>query len=399
MPRSHGKRKKRHTQVTSGRPVRGQKVEEGEVPRSLIVRRGKTSKETAELVGALRRVMAPNTALKLKEKPSNSLKDLVQGGLALGVTHLVLVSERDSKVKLRIARSPAGPTTHFDVASFQLNKHVRAEQKRPYETTFAYATPPLVVLAGFANVTDPAEKLVRATFENMFPSIDVTTAKIAECRRVLLCARHEGKTTTTKDDDQNPPRAPSYEIRHYAVRADAAGVSKSIKKVIEAKKTIDLSKLKDISDYVKQNFSDSEDDGEEVELSGHFVGRGNIPKRKSKLKLAELGPRLTLHLTKVDKGLCDGDVLFQPKKTTNNTPQTQQRPTSNNKRKKQQKNDDDANINHEEEEDPPSQQQQQQEKMEEATTTSSVDDEQKATQEDNKTSLKRRKKKRRIGSS
>jgi len=297
MPRSHGKRKKRRTQEERNK---NSNESSKEVPRSMIVRRGKTSKEVAELVTALRRVMSPHTAMKLKEK-KNSVKDLVQGGLALGVTHLVLVAE-GKKPWLRIARAPAGPTAHFAVEAFQLPKSVVAEQRRPYETTFSYATPPLVVMAGFSDVVEPQEKLVRATFENMFPAFDVSTVKIADCRRVLLCARRKKEGSC------------SYELRHYAVRANAANVSKPVKKVVEAK-TPDLSAFKTVADYV-QNLdadmsSDSEDDADAVELPGKFVGRGNLPNRKSAIKLAELGPRLTLSLRRVDKGICGGDLLFR----------------------------------------------------------------------------------------
>lgn len=255
MPRSHGKRKKRRTQEDE--------KEEEKVPRSMIVKRGKTSKEVQELVQALRKVMAPNTAMKLKEK-KNSVKDLVQGGLALGVTHLVLVSEQQ-KVRLRIARTPSGPTTHFDISSFQLPRNVRGEQRRPYDTQFSFATPPLVVLAGFKDVKDPAEKLVRATFENMFPATDVATIQVAEIRRVVLVARQGPK---------------NYELRHYAVRATAAGVSKPIQKIIQAQKHPDLSNLSHVADYVHQLYppSDSEDEDPDhaVQLPGKFTGRGNV---------------------------------------------------------------------------------------------------------------------------
>jgi len=261
----------------------------------MIVRRGKTSKAVSELVLSLRKVMSPLTALRLKEK-RNSVKDLVHGGLALGVTHLVLVSEK-SKAKLRIARTPNGPTTHFDVESFRLPRSIRGEQKRPYDTTFAYATSPLVVMAGFSDATRPEDKLVRATFENMFPAFDVATVKLAECRRVLLVA---------KTDD-------GYELRHYAVRATPTGVSKPVRNVVRAANIPDLGRLRTVDEYLTSSAyppSDSEDE-EEVQLPGKFVGRGNLKDRKSAVKLAELGPRLTLRLTQVEKGLCDGDVLFQ----------------------------------------------------------------------------------------
>ena len=46
-------------------------------------------------------------------------------------------------------------------------RHVRAQQKRPFDTAAAYQTAPLVVLNNFSKSTSPHVKLMRATFEAM----------------------------------------------------------------------------------------------------------------------------------------------------------------------------------------------------------------------------------------
>ena len=45
-------------------------------------------------------------------------------------------------------------------------------------------------------------------------------------------------------------------------------------------------------------------------LAGKYAGRGNVAKLESSIKLAELGPRLSLQLCKVQRGVFDGDVLY-----------------------------------------------------------------------------------------
>ena len=97
MPRRGGRRKKSRTQeavddrpkVAAAAPAKGKGAgkatpppqaadrSEKAIPRSMIVRRGNTSKHVAELLLELRKVMAPHTALKLREKATNTLKDFV----------------------------------------------------------------------------------------------------------------------------------------------------------------------------------------------------------------------------------------------------------------------------------------------------------------------------------
>ena len=159
----------------------------------------------------------------------------------------------------------------------------------------AYATAPLVVLDSFGS-KEKHIALQRVTFEALFAPIDVSTVKVADMRRVVLFH---------KDGD-------GVEMRHYAVQASAANVSKPVKRVVEVKNIPDLSKLKDISEYVTRIDPGSDSEGEDAvaPMAGKFGGRGNVAKRESKIKLVELGPRLRLRLYKVERGVCSGDVLY-----------------------------------------------------------------------------------------
>ena len=81
-------------------------------------------------------------------------------------------------------------------------------------------TPPLVVLNNFSQSVESHTKLMRVTFQHMFPTINIKTVRLSECRRVVLFHLTEEGTV---------------EMRHYAVRANPVGVSKSVKRIIESK--------------------------------------------------------------------------------------------------------------------------------------------------------------------
>lgn len=121
-------------------------------------------------------------------------------------------------------------------------------------------TPPLVVLNNFSQSVESHTKLMRVTFQHMFPTINIKTVKLSECRRVVLFHLME---------DGN------VEMRHYAVRANPVGVSKSVKRIIEAKLP-DLGSLDDISEYIEGTAgmsgfaSDSEAEDEGSRVRQHF---------------------------------------------------------------------------------------------------------------------------------
>lgn len=57
--------------------------------------------------------------------------------------------------------------------------------------------------------------------------------------------------------------------------------------------------------------SEAEDDPQNhVTLAQKMASRGNVAAEKSAIRLSELGPRLTLHLIKIEDGLMSGEVLF-----------------------------------------------------------------------------------------
>ena len=136
----------------------------------------------------------------------------------------------------------------------------------------------------------------------MLPSIDVKTVRLSECRRVVLF-------NYNKEDS-------SVEMRHYAIRAQPVGISRSVKRIIQAR-IPNLGSLTDISEFIEGNMgtggaaSDSEaEEGANVTLSEKYMGRGNSASQQSAMKLSELGPRMTLEIFKVERGVGEGDVLY-----------------------------------------------------------------------------------------
>jgi len=98
---------------------------------------------------------------------------------------------------------------------------VRSLQRRPYESSAAYLTPPLVVLNNFGKTDEKSVKLVGITLQHMFPSINVKTVKLSDCRRVVLFHYK-------KEEDE-------IELRHYAVRAAPVGISRSVKRILQTR--------------------------------------------------------------------------------------------------------------------------------------------------------------------
>jgi ribosome biogenesis protein SSF1/2 len=318
MPKKGGKRKKTRTHVDPNETSNAQgalKSKEAEkVPKSLILRRGKTAQEVAELVDDLRHLMLPFTALHFQEDSNNRKMTLTQYAtslaLPMGVSHILAFSQTNERLNLRLARTPEGPTLSFRVHRFSLNRHLKALQKRPISFSPALqANPPIVVTNNFGSTDAPPHvKLMRVTFQNMFPATNVATVKLADCRRVVLFNYME-------PTDAQPA---TVQMRHYAIRATPVGANKRVRGLARKKKLPNLGRCNDVADYIQGNalVSDAPSDSEAEDTGPHVVQLpdtycGNAKNSTSALKLVELGPRLTLELIKVEKGLgAGGDVLY-----------------------------------------------------------------------------------------
>ncbi|KAF0730963.1 hypothetical protein AaE_009284, partial [Aphanomyces astaci] len=270
---------------------------------------GKAPACVLSLVQDMRQVMLPFTADRLREKKygkaihvlgiSNSL--LTSFAAPLGVSHFLAFTNTDAGTNMKLVRLPRGPTLSFKVESYSLMKHIQRIQKRPVDASLAFKTSPLVVLNNFTGPEDHI-KLLNATFQNMFPAIDVQTIQLTECRRVVLF--HYDKD------------ADVVEFRQFVIRAMPLGLSKSVKTLVKSR-VPNLGNMEDIADFVfggtntgMTSDSEVDDEAAHVVLPDKFRGRGNQKSERSAVRLAEVGPRMTLKLTKVERDMCDGDVLY-----------------------------------------------------------------------------------------
>lgn len=275
----------------------------------------------ADLVQDVRKIMMPYTAANFKEDANYrklTLQKYCQHTcLPLGISHMLAFSQREERLALKIAKTPQGPTLTFRVHHFSLAKHIQKLQRRPVNTKSLIDNPPIVVTNNFGDTSAPPQiKLMRITFQNMFPAINVATVRLKECRRVVLF-----HLIDDDEEDENGEKKQRVEVRHYAIKATPVGVNKKVRRLIQTK-IPNLNKVQDIADYISGTAnassnvdaaSDSEpEDGVAavVELAQNYAGRGNKSQSKSALKLVELGPRLSLELIKVENGLGEGNVMF-----------------------------------------------------------------------------------------
>ncbi|EPS57836.1 hypothetical protein M569_16981 [Genlisea aurea] len=206
------------------------------IPKSFVFSKGKVPGVLRQLQMDLRKLMLPFTALKLKEKRRNNLKDFLNVAGPMGVTHFLILSKSDTASPyLRVARTPQGPTLSFKIVEYSLAVDVARSQLRPRCHKDLFRNPPLIVLSGFGT-GEQHLKLTTITFQNIFPAIDVNTVKLSSCQRIVLL--NYNKDTKLID------------FRHYSIRLQPVGVSRRLRKFVRNHKVPDLRNLEDVSDFV-----------------------------------------------------------------------------------------------------------------------------------------------------
>ncbi|CAR27326.1 hypothetical protein ZYGR_0I06000 [Zygosaccharomyces rouxii] len=305
------------------------------IPKSMVIRVGQTSMgnhSLNQLVKDFRHVMEPYTALKLKERKSNKLKDFVVMCGPLSVSHLFIFtqSERTGNVSLKVARAPHGPTITFQVEDFSLSKDIKRFLRRPKslndEDTL---NPPLLVLNGFNSLKNKqespseeanVEKVIVSLFQNVFPPLNPSKTQLNTIKRVFM---------VNKD-----PETGEISLRHYYIDIHEVDISKNLKHLYTAKNNLhksvpNLHKKEDISSLVFDHdvgayTSESEVEDEAVvsmlDKQNVKVGSDQQPQqkpqqeeeqptRKKAVKLTEIGPRINMKLVKIEEGICSGKVL------------------------------------------------------------------------------------------
>ncbi|KAJ4877429.1 Peter Pan-like protein [Raphanus sativus] len=251
--------------------------------------------------------MLPYTALSLKEKKRNTLRDFLNVSGPMGVTHFLMLKKTASALSLRVARSPQGPTLTFKIHQYSLASDIAKSQLRPRCPPDLFKIPPLIVLYGF-DPQEPHLLLATKMFRKIFPDLDVDTIKLSTCQRLVLM--NYNKDTKLID------------FRHYSLRLQPVGVSRRLRKFVEKHEVPDLRNLQDVSDFLTKAGYGSESEGDEeaatVTLSSD-LGRVNRGSTKSAVKLQEIGPRMTMQLVKVEEGLCSGEIMFDESENVDET--------------------------------------------------------------------------------
>ncbi|XP_076643594.1 brix domain-containing protein peter pan isoform X1 [Halictus rubicundus] len=267
-------------------------------PHSFVIHRGLPGEHIVELTRDFRKIMEPFTAASLKERKRNTIKDFLSVASVLHVTHMCMFTKTEQGMYFKLCRLPRGPTLSFKVHSFSLARDVVSMLKKQMVFEELFKNSPLVVLNNFSG-EGMQLKLIASMFQNMFPTINLTTVNLSTIRR-CLCLNYN-------------PTSKTIDLRHYAIRAVPVGLSKGVKKIVQAK-IPNLSKCGDFSEFLMKGTvseSEAEDDpGSQVTLPQTLSSRGNRENTTSAIRLSELGPRLTLELIKIEDGLLDGEVLF-----------------------------------------------------------------------------------------
>ncbi|EPZ37041.1 Brix domain-containing protein [Rozella allomycis CSF55] len=286
----HVRKKKRTNKNTK------EEAPKDKTPKSFVLKTGNVGHSVQRLVRDVRKIMEPNTAVKLKERKSNKLKDFVAMSGPLGVSHMMLFSQTDRGTNLRIGRLPRGPTLVFKIKEYTLRKDIAAATKKYKSPGSEFLTAPLLVLNNFSN-DNKDMKLMTSMLQSMFPQLNISNMNLKDTRRVVLF-NYNSETGLV-------------ELRHYLITLKMVGVSKSVKKILSFQ-NMDLSKFGDISEFIAQEAYASEmsDNEDVVQLAQNYVGRNNSKSEKRGVYLTEIGPRISMELVKIQTGFCGGEVLF-----------------------------------------------------------------------------------------
>ncbi|WOO85192.1 Brix domain-containing protein [Vanrija pseudolonga] len=312
------RRRKNRTHLKGGEA--GEAAEKA--PKSFVIKSGTVTKSVGSLVRDFRKIMEPNTATRLRERPGARLRDYLTIAPTLSVTHLLAFTLTDAfNVHLRMARLPQGPTLTFRVLRYSLMRDIvsasvsmRNIGKSPGGE---YRNPPLLVLNNFQQPAEgpalPQLKLMSTMFQGLFPPIQIEKSALPTFRRVLLVSYNHGTGLIS--------------LRHYTISVRPQGVSRRVRKLVNlggatsSRRAPDLSNADDIADYLirrsrdaseassgydsmsESEASEAESDTNAVELPEDYVGRGNKKGERKAVRLLETGPRLELELVKVVEGL------------------------------------------------------------------------------------------------
>lgn len=104
-------------------------------------------------------------------------------------------------------------------------------------------------------------KIVSLMLQSLFPPIKIHEMNLSTCKRVVMFNKTEGQS-----DQNGQQKDGEIEFRHYGVSARQRSINRGIKKIVNKKKTPDLSKYNDIADYILRGSRNTEGYSSESEL-------------------------------------------------------------------------------------------------------------------------------------
>nr|CAB3265053.1 suppressor of SWI4 1 homolog [Phallusia mammillata] len=270
-------------------------------PHTFVFSKDHVGTNVQQLTSDFRKLMEPYTASNLKIRKTNTLKDFVAVSSPLGVTHMIMFTKSLSGINMKISRLPQGPTVHFKVLKYSLNRDVNLIQARPKASQGQFKSPPLLVLSNFlqseANTSKSGKcevKLCSTLLQNMLPSLNINRLSAGMVQRCLLFSYNANSK--------------HIEVRHYNVATKPSNVSRHMDDLLSKRQSVpDLSPLADISDLLMSQTK------EKVQINDGSVWTSASP--SAMVGLTEIGPRMTLQIYKVESGLCQGEVIYHSFRT------------------------------------------------------------------------------------
>ncbi|XP_030378723.1 protein Peter pan [Scaptodrosophila lebanonensis] len=294
-----GLRKKKHPKSRTAAFKASEPSEIAEAPHTFVIHRGLSCPYITDLTIDFRRVMEPFTAISLREKKMNRIKDFVSLSSFFHVSHMGIFNKASTQLSFKVLRLPRGPSLTFKVHQFTLARDVISLSKHQFIDDDHFKHAPLVVMNNFTGEGKHL-KLMATTFQNMFPSINLAQVNIGTIRRCVMFSYN--------------PDTKLVEMRHYSVQAVPVGLKRSVQKIIKGR-VPNLNQCEELAEFVTRDGYASESEAEDDEqshvlLAQTLKGRGNLEGSKSSVKLHEIGPRLTMQLIKIEEGLLTGEVLY-----------------------------------------------------------------------------------------
>ena len=321
MPYQGKHRKKKRTHIVEERDQRLKPT-----LYSAIYHRGTADPSMNEFLRDWRRTFHPYTFSKLKQNSRMTAKDVAAVSELLSLKHLHLFTSSMQGAMLRLGRLPHGPTLTFRVESYSTACDALRIQKKVYTSgQIHYDHPPVIICNGFSKTANNRSelRLLSQFFCSLSPDLSVEKdSHLNRLSRVLFfhCLMNNERATDNiglessvkehKVAKASKSREIWIEVRHYGRILRPVVIRHTFAEKRISNSPVSLKHKKKKPDITGMDKPSSETDGEgkSVCLPENTTYRDH--RGRFRLKLVELGPRLTLRLLRVESRLCEGEIIY-----------------------------------------------------------------------------------------